>query len=220
MSKRKQNTLDRGHGAKPLPGGAAATPEQPATQLLPVWARVALSIVLTIHVVAIFTGPWAVFRPRVPAGQPRPDQLLLAGDFGNALDPYIQIAGLGNGYRFFAPQPGPSHLIRYEIDTKEGTTIKGDFPNRNENKPRLLYHRYFMLTEFVESVWNAPNELRVKVGNSYAAHLAKEYDAREVRLYHRRHNIPPIHEVRAGRSLLDPALYEEELMTVYRGDSP
>lgn len=60
---------------------------------------------------------------------------------------------LGHGYRFFGPDPGPSHLVEFEITKTDGTTIKGKFPDRDDsstNFPRLLYHRWFMLSE---SIW-------------------------------------------------------------------
>lgn len=61
---------------------------------------------------------------------------------------------LGHGYRFFAPDPGPSHLVEYEITKKDGTEIKGRFPDRDDSShafPRLQYHRWFMLSE---TIWS------------------------------------------------------------------
>ena len=57
----------------------------------------------------------------------------------------------GHGYRFFGPDPGPSHLLSYKVKKADGVEIGGRFPNRNDNKqwPRLLYHRWFMLSERV-----------------------------------------------------------------------
>ena len=37
----------------------------------------------------------------------------------------------------------------YEIETAEGEQINGHFPDRDNTSPRLLYHRWFMLSESV-----------------------------------------------------------------------
>ena len=52
-----------------------------------------------------------------------------------------------HGYRFFAPDPGPSHLILYEVSLENGETASGRFPDQNVHRPRLLYHRFFMISE-------------------------------------------------------------------------
>ena len=74
--------------------------------------------------------------------------------------------GLANGYRFFAPEPGPSHLIRYEVTLPDGTRKEGFFPDRAHHQPRLLYHRYFMLSEFVNTLDN-PEDRPTRL-NAYA----------------------------------------------------
>ena len=58
---------------------------------------------------------------------------------------------LGHGYRFFAPNPGPSHLVQYKITRSDGTQQESFFPDRETIHPRLLYHRWFMLSETVYS---------------------------------------------------------------------
>ena len=59
---------------------------------------------------------------------------------------------LGHGYRFFAPDPGPSHLVEFEIIQADGSLVTGQFPDRNDTEnafPRLQYHRWFMLSETI-----------------------------------------------------------------------
>ena len=67
-----------------------------------------------------------------------------AADF---VEPIHQSLFLDHGYRFFAPDPGPSHLVYYEVKTDSGGVIQGHFPDADETWPRLLYHRWFMLSE-------------------------------------------------------------------------
>lgn len=54
---------------------------------------------------------------------------------------------LGHGYRFFGPDPGPSHMVVYRVVDNSGDVIEKRFPDRNEIWPRLMYHRWFMLSE-------------------------------------------------------------------------
>jgi len=63
--------------------------------------------------------------------------------------PYLRAGYLNHGYRFFAPNPGQSHLVRYEVDLKSGGQVDGRFPDPEEDWPRLLYHRMFMISETV-----------------------------------------------------------------------
>lgn len=68
---------------------------------------------------------------------------------------YQSLLYLNHGYRFFAPNPGPSRLVRYEITFKDGKKESGIFPDRdaiNKKFPRLLYHRWFMLSESIANL--------------------------------------------------------------------
>lgn len=56
---------------------------------------------------------------------------------------------LGHGYRFFGPDPGPGHLVVYRVTDQSGNPIEGQFPDRDTIWPRLMYHRWFMLSETV-----------------------------------------------------------------------
>ena len=42
------------------------------------------------------------------------------------------------------------------ITLADGTLKTGEFPDRNMHRPRLLYHRYFMLSEFVNTLASPP----------------------------------------------------------------
>jgi hypothetical protein len=71
----------------------------------------------------------------------------LSSAVASVVRPYVNAADLNHGYRFFAPEPGPSHLVRYHLEFADGSKRDGQFPNLEEERPRLLYHRYFMLSE-------------------------------------------------------------------------
>jgi len=73
----------------------------------------------------------------------------LTAPIARTLAPVHQSLFLGHGYRFFAPDPGPSHLLL--VRTSPEGENKLVFPDRNRHWPRLMYHRWFMLSE---SVWS------------------------------------------------------------------
>ena len=98
-----------------------------------------VSLLVLFHLFCVALAPLAVVDPR--AG--------LAVDAQRALRPYSESLYLLHGYRFFAPEPGPSHIIHFEVTRSSGEKIEGHFPDRDEHWPRLLYHRWFMLSETV-----------------------------------------------------------------------
>ena len=60
------------------------------------------------------------------------------------ISPIQRALFLGHGYRFFAPDPGPTHRLLYRGVRTDGTEFSGHFPDRDNNWPRLLYHRWLM----------------------------------------------------------------------------
>ena len=80
------------------------------------------------------------------------------------LAPYVDWMYLDHGYFFFAPNPGPNHLVALQEPIQgpgPPNSLRSEsfvFPDRKEQWPRLLYHRYFMLSEFYNNSF-APNQL-------------------------------------------------------------
>lgn len=108
---------------------------EPPTTLSPSWRRV-ITAVLVFHLAAIFYAP-----------------LTLDGAYGELLRPleflrkYTIVLYLDHGYRFFAPDPGPTHTLRFEHAARENEFVSVRLPDRQTTRPRLLYHRWFMLGE-------------------------------------------------------------------------
>ncbi len=117
--------------------------------------RVILSVLILVHLAAVFAPPMA-FQSRGPRG--------LSPSVSNLLAPlaaYGQFLYLDRGYAFFAPDPGPSHLLRVEVGGADAggaaasSSAAADadeihwYPDLNEQWPRLSYHRHFMLAEFL-----------------------------------------------------------------------
>jgi hypothetical protein len=126
-----------------------------------------LLVPVTVHLLAVFSEPFHFFsRSEV---QTAPDAMLLR----SWLHPYSQWMYLDHGYFFFAPNPGPGHLLRISAsddplppaaehrsqeDAATSDAIVNLLPDRKSQFPRLLYHRYFMLSEFYYNRY-APYEL-------------------------------------------------------------
>jgi len=75
------------------------------------------------------------------------------------LQPFRPLLGalyLGHGYRFFAPNPGPGHSIRWTVTMHDGSTQTGSVPDATSDWPRLLYHRRFMVAEKIAALVPPP----------------------------------------------------------------
>src|SRR5688572_28239472 len=101
-------------------------PREPAAPA-PRWSRTAkavASVLVSLHLAAVFIAPMSfAVRPGSPAIDP----------LRAAFRPYIQAMFLDHGYAFFAPDPGPSHLVEYRLIYDNGRAPeKGRFPDIHE----------------------------------------------------------------------------------------
>jgi hypothetical protein len=117
------------------------------------WARRLASLCLVYHCLAMFVSPWAV-----------PPSSVLVQQLEQYVAHYQTLLYLNHGYRFFAPDPGPATIVRFEIQRSDGSQISGVFPDRaaiNRDYPRLMYHRWFMWAETLGRFlgdWVSPEE--------------------------------------------------------------
>lgn len=132
-------------------------PSQSTGQCKPAYRKWLLPLVF-VHLLAVLAEPLFFFsRSDFQSG---PEFYGLR----RWLAPYVDWMYLDHGYFFFAPNPGPSHLVALQESSSSLTTsksLKSDaflFPDRKEQWPRLLYHRYFMLSEFYNNSF-APSRL-------------------------------------------------------------
>lgn len=165
-----------------------------------------ISALLLIHLGAILAGPCSV----PPASE-------LSQIVWRCYRPYLDAAYLNHGYHFFAPEPGPSHLIRYEVETRDGRRVAGFFPDRQRHWPRLLYHRHFMLSEHLNSMHESeePAAQLTAIQNSFTQHLQSLHGGDRVKLYLVRHLIPGPDSVAKGQRLNDRTLYQERWLGDY-----
>ena len=183
--------------------------------------RGVVSLILATHLFAVFVAPWA--------SPPPSSELALF--LARRLEPYLVAAYLNHGYRYFAPNPGPSHLVRYELTMADGRQLPGlrRIPDLTEHWPRLMYHRYFMISERVgasippppagingplefEQFLQATRAEAQPLVRSIAEHLKHESGAVSVKLYLQKHLIPSPQEVLQGMQLNDSRLYREQYL--------
>lgn len=131
------------------------------------------------------------------------------------VSPYPQSLFLAHGFHYFAPEPGSSTLLSYEATQADGTIVRGTLPNR-DIFPRLLYHRNFMVTEYLGGVEPDHRDLMVQ---TFANHIRDRHQAEEVSLVMVRHDLPTMSRVRVGGSAMEPDLYEEEFLGTFRWDA-
>jgi hypothetical protein len=104
--------------------------------------RALASVVILFHLAAVFVAPFSV-----------PPTSDLGVALRSVFRPYIEINDLDHGYKFF-DEPGPSFLVRYELNFADGwPTRRGTFPDLQEHRPRLLYHRHLMLADNLHRRW-------------------------------------------------------------------
>ena len=202
---------------------------------IPITKRVRLlfSILIIGHLLALILPPLSV-QTRGPVGQSPSVSTVLAG-----VEPYSQLLYIDRGYAFFAPDPGPSHLIQVAITNPDGQRIERRYPDLDQQWPRLLYHRHFMLSEFLQEIYHPPGppeelqkanpqEARYwslsrsryeRIRQSMIDHLRHEYPGDDVAIARIEHLLPnlldyqqePVEltDERLYRVLLDQPIREE-----------
>ena len=193
----------------------------------PAWLRTILLAAFLVHFLGVLSEPLRFFsRSEIQTG---PEFSWL----GETMKPYSQWLYMNHGYFFFAPNPGPGHLIQCSLSSRsvtepsENESIQTLFlPDRNEHWPRLLYHRYFMLSEFYTSRfapqqvtevlrrdlefmprWAFDKEIYDQIQSSIVASLKHTRGKEKVQLRRVERLLPePDQVLREGWNLNDPRL--------------
>lgn len=184
--------------------------------------KLTLSALVTLHLLAVVTEPFHFFTgsPRGASEVVRP--------LRRVLSPYTEFAYLNHGYFFFAPEPGPSHLIECRLEYDEADAAMLRFPDKTAQWPRLLYHRHFMLAEALHLMhappiaaaaiaegdarlladWQRDRNRFEMIRDSMCRHLEQRYGARKAALQRLEHRLPSSSEVlERGLKLDDETLY-------------
>lgn len=144
------------------------------------WARVVVSLALVWHLVGVMVAP--ISTPPRFEGQ----DSIIGSKLKDVYEPYVTALYLNHAYKFFAPNPGDSHLLRYDLYFADGTKrVNRDdqiLPDRFHHWPRLLYHRHFMLTEFINDFappWVWRNESGDRANANAAASASRPQEQGE-----------------------------------------
>ncbi|HTN75645.1 MAG TPA: hypothetical protein VL096_10385 [Pirellulaceae bacterium] len=194
---------------------SASEPISAPIEPLATWsprAKLIVSALVMFHLLGVFLAPlWFA------SGQQSP----LIAPLMVAYRPYINTLYLNHGYAFFAPNPGSSHLVRYRLEFANGRQPEeGVFPNLQEERPRLLYHRHFMLSESLFTYSNFPplpptateseraehaarRQAYFALKRSFQQHLAAAHHAEQVELRRLEHRPLFVDEVARDGKRLD-----------------
>ena len=185
------------------------------------WKLIASGLIL-FHLMAVGLPPLAFQTFSLDGPSP------LVGTLIRPFAGYGQFLHMDRGYAFFAPDPGPSHLIQAASTNADGTLTERMYPDRNDQWPRLLYHRHFMLAEFLnDSYWppGPPNEMFESdrpaaelwqqrrgryewIRQSMVDHLTSVNEGRDVAIRRLEHGLPGLQEfAEEPIALDDPRLY-------------
>ncbi len=175
----------------------------PSLQLWKLWA----SGLIVFHLLAVFIGPFSFFTRSSRGTSP------FAATIRNLMSPYVEFAYLNHGYFFFAPNPGPSHLLECQLKSADGQSSRLRLPDRSVQWPRLLYHRHFMLAEFLHSHhvppvpettgelparradWEAERARFEQIRDSMIKHLQARYQVASAEIFRLEHRLPSDIEV-------------------------
>ena len=175
-----------------------AAPAPPRRPPLNRFVRWAINLWVLFHFAAVLTAASSVGPT---------SELILAA--WKPFRPYLQMFYLNNGYNFYAPQPAPSTLVGYEVEGADGTIIRSGRILDRTITPRLLYHRYLLLTEHLVFV---SEDAQTYWYRSYARHLCHKYGGTRVGLTRIIHYPATMEMIRNGSTLNEPFSYEERFV--------
>jgi len=170
-------------------GAAQAAPRSWKRRL----AFYTVNVLLLGHLVAVCAAPMSV-QPSSPLQQ----------GLWLTMSPYVQLLYQNNGFHFFAPNPEGANSVLYTLEFSDGSTRDGKFPNR-QIWPRLLYHRHFMLSEFLGSL---DGQEREQLTRDFARRLCEKYGAQKVSISLQWHDLALRERILAGGTLFDDDLYQ------------
>jgi hypothetical protein len=182
-----------------MPQQPAPSSPAPTAGSWPLLARLLASLLIVLYLAAVLLPPLA--------GPPPASEL--ASVMLQPFRPLVGSLALSHGYRFFAPNPGPGHSIRWTITAADGSRQTGLIPDAESDWPRLLYHRRFMIPEKLAAfvpLPEAPAEIRQEAVRDWqplvediATRLLTRHGGNEVTLDLIEHYLPDTFEVREGR---------------------
>jgi hypothetical protein len=143
------------------------------------------SVVLGFHIAAVLAGALAA----APASE-------LQREAASLFAPYHQVFDQGYGYRYYAPEPGPTPVVTATVRFDDGRPEQHLRLPRRGTLPRLRYQRQLALAnhlaaDFEEARRVTGDGSRSAYARSYASHIAGSFPrCASVTLYVQSHLIP------------------------------
>src|SRR6187455_2513655 len=114
------NSIRLGHGTSTDGECSGKSPWSVKTRLI-------ASALILFHVTAVFWPPFTAATQTDNGSSPFAEGIMAW------LRPYTSFMHLDHGYAFFAPNPGPCHLVHYKVEFADGREpVEGIFPNLKE----------------------------------------------------------------------------------------
>ncbi|OYP34232.1 hypothetical protein CGZ80_15725 [Rhodopirellula sp. MGV] len=200
--------------------------------------RLIISGLLLFHLLAVALPPLAFQTTTVDGPSPLIDVLI------RPFRGYGEFLHLNRGYAFFAPDPGPSHLFQAALTQPDQSISEQLYPDLKQQWPRLLYHRHFMLAEFLHAsywppgppddmfetdraaaeLWQQRRARYEFIRQSLVDHLQHENGGRHVALRRIEHGLPSLSNYQAEpielsderlyRILLDQPVFSDQIAPV------
>lgn len=177
MAKQNKNQAKQTPAAAP-PNKPAAKQDRPAQGI-----RVLISLAAVWHLFVVFISPLSV---------PPASQMVVDLAQSKLIRWYSDSLYLNHGYHFFGPEPPINQLVRYQVSDNTGQPIaEGEFPNTDQQWPRLYYHRHMMLADQANlgPPDISPEDWTRFSMQAYGRHLLRKTSGDRVRIDCVRHNL-------------------------------
>ena len=189
----------RGQSDNPTLSHSGAPGREDSTPPWPPWARRLASAALVVHLSAVLAGALAA-----------PPASLLEQAAARVFAVYHDLIDQGYGYRYYAPEPGPTPVVTATLRDADGREEVVRLPTRGV-WPRLRYQRQLalanhLMNDFQEARRRTGDGSRSVYARSYARHLALSRPGwRTITLHVQSHLIPSPGQVaderEAGRAV-------------------
>ncbi len=193
------------------------------------WVRWLVSLLVCLHFFAILTAVTS-------SGSGQFDSPYVAVKLNEPFRPYLDTLFLRNGYRFFAPNPGPNFVTWFRMTYEDGRVRWHEFPLRKNFATRLAYTRMLSVSNMSSQIHDHPtdpNKATIVPGtriclSSFARHIASdrlvESGLREagaiqsIEIYRVSHLYIMPDQIRKGWEYTDLRLYQPIYLGTYRPD--
>lgn len=188
-----------------------------------------VSLLVCLHLFAILTAVTS-------SGSGRFASPYVALQLNEPFQPYLETLFLRNGYRFFAPNPGPNFVAWFRITHDDGNVRWQEFPKRQDFATPLAYTRMLSVANMGSHTYPHPSDpdkgsispsTQICL-ESFARHLASddaEADGRKdaaavktIEIYRVAHLYIMPDQIRKGWDYTDLRLYQPMYLGAFRAD--